>query len=410
MKQNSGFYFNFVLFIPVFFAIALNLTGYFPSRGLNPGTIRGFFMILFLIVFLFKYYPASYINRYIIIFTIYIGMLSLLSSNIVISLYGFMKFFIATLMFPLGYYFINNHEKLIKLSKFYFIALFVFMINVLISNVFKLGTSDYLEDSFYFGVGRVNITKSTIVLIYASIILIFSSNFKYKRAIIIFLVISMIVTLIGIKRSVLLTAISGILIFGFTSRSKVLFIKSIVVFLILFGVFFAVFPKAINLFYERYSAREERLELTEESIEQEGRYAETERVINAWIMGSFKHKIIGSEIFNDSFFFDTGRMLHTDYMVLLAGSGLIGLFFWFFIFLVMVLEKERYWKYLKTDSRLYYYHPVFYSIIFAQLLMSISGTIQGIDLRSFIMLYLGALVGSLKGEYKKLCLVSQNNN
>jgi hypothetical protein len=401
MKES---FYKFVLFIPVFFALALNLTGYFNPRSLNPGTVRGFIMIIFLFYFLLKYYPGTYTNRFILFFISYIGVLTLFSTNLSSSLYGFIKFFIPTMMFPVGYYFINSHDKLLKLSKFYTIALGFFMINILVSNVFKLGTSDYLEDSFYFGAGRVTVTKSTIVLIYAAIIFTLSSTARRQRLLIIFLSVSSFITIIGIKRSVLLSAILGILIFWITSKSKQLFLRAIIVFSIIIGGIFIVFPKTLNVFTDRLQAREERLTITEETIEGEARYNETSRVLNAWVNGSIKHKLIGSEMFNDAFFFKTHRMLHTDYMVLIAGSGLLGLFLWFVVLMYIIREKEKYWKYLKTDLRFQYYHPIFYSIIAAQLLMSISGTIQGVDLRSFIMLFLGAIVGSLRGEFLKIAI------
>jgi len=44
----------------------------------------------------------------------------------------------------------------------------------------------------------------------------------------------------------------------------------------------------------------------------------------------------------------------------------------------------------------------FYSIIVSQLFMSISGSIQGIGLRSYILLYLGAIIGTMRGEYIRM--------
>lgn len=319
-----------------------------------------------------------------------------------------MKFFIATIMFPLGYYFINSHNKLIELSKFYAIALGFFMVNIIFSNIFQLGTSDYLEDSFYFGAGRVNITKSTIVLIFASIVFTYNSETNRKKFLIIFLVISSFITIIGIKRSVLLSAIAGFIIFGITSKSKVLFVKFVIVLSVVLGSFVILFPKTLDIFIDRIEAREDKLEITDESLDKEARYSETNRVLTAWVNGSVKHKIFGSEIFNDAYFFNTRRMLHTDYMVLIAGSGALGIILWFFMFILIIKEKTKYWRYLKKYPKYFYYHPVFYSIIVAQLLMSISGTIQGIDLRSFIMLYLGALIGALKGEYTYLRSLGSN--
>ncbi len=355
-------------------------------------------MIIFLGFFLLRFYPGTLINRVIFIFILYIGILSLLTSNINLSVYGYMKFFIATLMFPLGYYFFNNHEKLLQLTKIYGWVLLLFMLNILISNIFELGTSDYLEEFFYFGAGRVNITKSTLIILFTGPILLYSKNFRYKRIFGIFLVIAVLVTIIGIKRSVLISALLAIIIFGFTSKQKAIFLRGLIGMAFILIVTFSIIPESSEILFHRYEARSEELEFTEETVDREGRYNETLMVLEAWVNGSLSHKLFGSEMFNDLYFFKQTRMLHTDYMVVLAGAGLVGLIFWFLIYYLMIREKERYWKLLKHDERFFYYRPVFYSILAGQMLMSISGTIQGIDLRSFILLYLGALIGSMRGE------------
>lgn len=401
-------FFNFLIFIPILFALAYNTTGYFSPRGLNPGTIRGFFMLFYLAIFLFKFYPESLVNKIIFLFVFYIGILSFLSSDINLSLYGYMKFFIASLMFPLGYYFINNHEKLLLLTRSYAWALGIFMLNIAVSNLFGLGSSDYLEESFYFGAGRVNITKVMIILIFTGPILLYSHKFKYSKVFGIFLAVSSFITMIGIKRSVLLSAIAGVLIFGLTSKSKTLFLRGIIGLSIILISFVFIFPKTIEIFYDRYEARSEELEINEEVFDKEGRVNETYLVIDTWVKGTIAFKFFGGEIFNDRYLFKKSRMLHTDYMVVLAGSGLVGIIFWFLIYYLMVREKEKYWKFLKLDPRFSQYHPVFYSILAAQMLMSISGTIQGIDLRSFILLYLGALIGSMRGEVKNLLQKSES--
>ena len=162
-----------------------------------------------------------------------------------------------------------------------------------------------------------------------------------------------------------------------------------------------LFPGLKYTFFNRYEARIDELEISEENIEQEGRYNETIMVLDTWIKGGIKHKLFGSEIFNDAQFYKSSRMLHTDYMVVFSGAGLVGLFIWLLIYYLMIREKERYWQIIKHLSIYRYYSPTFYSILSAQLLMSISGTIQGIDLRSFILLYLGALIGTIRGESYK---------
>lgn len=389
---------SFVFLIPIIFAIAENTTGYFSGRSLNPGTIRGVITALFLFYFVLKLYPTDTLNKIILLYVIYFFVLCLISSDYTESFYGFFRFFIATLMFPVGYVFINSYEKFQRLNRLFFVALCLFIINIIIANIFNLGTSDYLEDSFYFGAGRVNITKIMLIILFASINLIPALKGKHKRIFIAILFIAAFITIVGIKRSVLLSfGVSALMYLRF-SRLKKGFVSIIMP--ILFGVLFSllVYPKALNIMESRLLAREERISLDEETIETEGRVSETALVIESWINGDIFHKLFGSELFNDRFFFNSKRMLHTDYMVVLNGSGIIGLILWFVILFGIFLKGNRYLKYYLSDPRFPFLQASFYSIIISQLFMSISGSIQGIGLRSYILLYLGAIVGTLRGE------------
>lgn len=94
-------------------------------------------------------------------------------------------------------------------------------------------------------------------------------------------------------------------------------------------------------------------------------------------------------------------MLHVDYSVILNGSGLVGITLWIII-LIAVFRKGRYYlKLFNKDNRCPFLKPTFYSILAGQMLMSISGTIQGYSIRIYIWLYLGAIIGTLHGEWIK---------
>lgn len=392
----------FVLFIPILFAIAENTTGYFSGGTLNPGTIRGFITAIFLVFFLTKFYPKDGLNKTILFFVVYYFFLCFFSSNYSESFYGFFKFFIAMFMFPVGYFFINSYELFQKLNKIFFIALCIFVLNIIIANIFNLGTSDYLEDSFYFGAGRVNITKIMLIVLFASINLITALNNKQKKYFIAILIISAFITIVGIKRSVLLSFGAGAILYLIFNRLKLGIVK--IVFPAVFGILLTllIYPNAINLVESRFMAREERIGLDEEVIESEGRVDEMSLVINSWIEGSITHKMFGSELFNDRAFFNSQRMLHTDYMVILNGSGLLGIVLWFIILIGIFIKGQQYLKIFDNDIRFPFLRATFYSIIVSQLFMSISGSIQGIGLRSYILLYLGAIIGTMKGEYIRM--------
>ncbi|MFB6340643.1 hypothetical protein ACE1ET_02920 [Saccharicrinis sp. FJH62] len=397
-KFKRNFY-KLVIAIPVIFAVVVNTTGYFPGGTLNPGTIRGFVFAIILFYFILRYYPKQKPNGVILGFTLYIGVLSLISSDTQTSIYAYLKFFIGNLMFPLGFYFINNYQKFIRLSYSFIISLGVFVVSIIISNFFKLGTSDYLNDTVYFGAGRVNITKNMLVLLFSGTILLAHLKDKQLKWYLLFFIIAIFFTLVGIKRSVLLSFVLGAFIYVIFNKKRFILMRYVLISAVMIIVFFIAFPKPLELFILRYQAREERIQLEEETIEGEARYSEVEEVWNNFIKSPVNVKLIGSEMFNDRYKYHHKRMLHTDYMVLLSGSGLIGLFLWFYILWEIIRVKEKYWKLLNKDERFIYFNPTFYAVIGAQLIMSISGSVQAIDLRAYIMLLLGAMIGTLRGEY-----------
>lgn len=390
--------FKFTLFIPILFSITSNTVGYFESRSLHPGNIAMVITVPLLFLFMIKYYPKERVSLYILLYILFYFVLVFLSSNVFESFYNYLKFFIGIVMFPLGYYFVNSYNRFQTLTKYYFIALLLFLVNLLIANIFKLGTSDYLDDSFYFGAGRVNTTKNMIILLFVSINLIPMLTRKQKLYFIAVLVVAAFITLVGIKRSVLLSFSVGAILFLLYNRAKHGSLK-----IILAGTFgalmlFLVYPKAFDLFEARFEARGQSVELSDEAIEKEGRVGEFQEVLQTWVDGGIKHKLIGSDLFNDRQFFGVKRMLHVDYSVILNGSGLVGIILWIIILLAVFRKGKHYLKLFNNDSRFPFLKPAFYSILAAQILMSISGTIQGYALRAFIWLYLGAIIGTLRGE------------
>jgi hypothetical protein len=169
---------------------------------------------------------------------------------------------------------------------------------------------------------------------------------------------------------------------------------------ILILVILTSFPSITNLFSSRYEARSERVEFSDSTLESEGRYDETKIVLASWISGSFKHKIIGTEVFNDRVFYNSDRMLHTDYMIILNGSGIVGFFLWFYLLFLIIAEKKKYYKKLKRIVLFKEINAVFWVLIVTQLLLSISGTIYAIEVRSLLFLIWGALIGTMRGYLK----------
>jgi hypothetical protein len=300
------------------------------------------------------------------------------------------------MMLPVGYYYINSIRKLEILLQVLFVTLLLHLLNIAIANIFQLGTSDYLDETFYFGAGRVNITKNILVLVFlmpASLLFVR----KYRKVVIVFYLVALLITMVGIKRSVLISAVAGVVTYLAVKQRFTLLIRTTLVSAALFLIIILIFPGFTDLFRSRFEARGERVELTEETMETEGRLSEIKAVASAWSSGSFRHKLTGSEVFNDRLFFNSKRMLHTDYMIILNGSGLIGFVLWFYLFVRLIREKNRYYRALGNHILFRELNALFWVLLTAQLVLSVSGTVYAIELRSLIFLVWGAILGAMRG-------------
>ncbi len=397
----------FVMAIPVINAIASNTTEYFSSDILNTGNLRALLIGLFAIWFVFTRFPNENLSRFILLYIAYYFLLVLFAHDRLVSGNLYLKFVLGVIMLPLGYYYISSIARLEMLMRIFLVTLGLHLINILIANIFQLGTSDYLDETFYFGAGRVNITKNILILVFMMPVTLLFIR-KYRKAATVIYIIAFLVTLIGIKRSVLISAAAGVITYLAVKQRFTLLLRTVVVISVLFLVLVFVFPDFTSLFRSRYEARGERVELTEETIETEGRLSEAETVFNAWKSGSFRHKIAGSEVFNDRLYFDTQRMLHTDYMIILNGSGIVGLFLWFYLFFIVIREKNRYYRVLRNHILFREMNAVFWVLLVAQIVLSVSGTIYAIELRSLIFLYWGAFLGTMRGYLKEMYSIKNN--
>lgn len=396
--------FNLLFLIPIINGIATSVTGYFLPGTLNPGTIRAIIIGIPLIFFIILYYPKQKINLVIFGYTAYLLVLVAFSSDPAWSFYMYIKVALGFLMFPLGYYFIKSKGSLKKLITSYAFTLVILLLNVLISNIFNLGTSDYLDETFYFGVSRVNITTSMIILVIVAPVAFHFFQGSKKILLISLYFSGLLISLIGIKRSVLLTTLAAPVVYGLFTRYKKRLVKSLLILLLLLGSIIFLFPDYYRTFTDRFQARQESgsFELSEKSLNQQARVNEFELVTESWIKGSFRHKLIGSEWLNDMYFYRSGRMLHTDYMVLLNGAGAIGFLTWFLILFLIFNELFKYYHHLKHITFYTDLMAVSVCILVAQLIMSISGTLYSIDLRCLIMLFWGAALGVMRSGYLEL--------
>ena len=388
--------FYFVLAIPLINAIASNTSEYFASDIFNTGNLRALIIGLFAVYFIVARLPNEGLSRFIIVYLAFYLVLVLFATDRLLSGNLYLKFALGVIMLPIGYYYINSIRKLEILLRILFLTLVLHLLNIAIANIFQLGTSDYLDETFYFGAGRVNITKNILILVFLMPATMLFAR-KYRIAITVLYLVAFLITIVGIKRSVLISAAAGVVAYLAVKQRFALLLKTAAAAAGLYLILVLVFPGFTDLFKSRFEARGERVELTEETVETEGRVSEVALVSKAWKEGSLKHKIIGSEVFNDRLFFDSKRMLHTDYMIILNGSGLAGFVLLFYLYARLIREKNRYYRALGNHILFRELNALFWVLLAAQLVLSISGTVYAIELRSLIFLVWGAILGVMRG-------------
>jgi hypothetical protein len=401
IKAKNRLYTNwfiFVLAIPLINAIATLTVGYFPPGALHPGTVSAFFIGIFFIYFISYSYPINKATIVILLLVIYLFFLTIISSNPSRSIYVYLRFFIASIMFPIGYYYVNTYTRLKAFWMTLLWVLVLFVISIAFFNLFKIGSSDYLEGSFYFGEFGVNITKNMVVLLMTAPVFFLIVEKKIWRFTAIFLFsAALIITILGVKRSALLAIIGGILSYAiFSPRKGRTFKLGLIALLILF----LASPYFIDTFWERFDARKENVSMTVGELdEDEGRVHEINVTVDRFKNAHFTEKLFGKDVFLYRDFFGTGRlrMTHIDYMAMLDGAGLIGLFLFLFSYIAIYVNSRRFYLLTSKSLLAQELYATMITLIVVQAILSIGGTITGIDLRGIILMILGAIMGTLKG-------------
>lgn len=388
--------FKFFLFIPLLNALADIFTNFYDKGEINPGNIRAVLLIFFIIGFLLSKPFLNRTNNLIIVYLFFVFFLVMLSSNFLVSFTSYIKFFIPFMLFPIAKYYITDYEKLNRLLKYIVIGTVIILINIIVSNIFKIGSSDYLEDSFYFGTGRVNITKVvSVILILAPFIIMNTVSKILKKYISIIFATSFIVVLIGLKRSSLLTTGIGLLIYLLFSPYKYRIQKQIVFAALILLISWPLLSETI---LSRFEAREGVMTASSlEEFEDQARAIEFLMVKDALLTEGLKHTLFGSEIFNDREFFNVRRMLHMDYSILLNGSGIIGFSLYLLIMILIYNEKNKYFNSKNIKSK--EINALFNAVFITLFIMSLAGSIYAIGLRSLIFILLGSFIGIMKNNY-----------
>ncbi len=330
----------------------------------------------------------------------YFFLLGFFSSDFFYSQSVFLKYMLASMMYPIGYYYFNTLERFQSLIVSLMWSLGIFVIFLIISNIFSLGSSDYLEESTYFGAGRVTITKILMVLVLISPLVFrfkFSKNFvKLNVVLILFAVIFVV---LGVKRSALLGLSLGYFIYFIIAPQKTKISKGI---FIIGMILFLTSPLYYSVLESRIEARQEagRFEFSK-AEDEEARVIELRAVLKAYRTGNLSYKLFGAELFNSMTYFKTKRMLHMDFTTILAGSGIVGLILFLSVFYLIIKRSYHFYRIFKSNNTIHDVLAVCVTLMIALMITGIAGTVTGIGLRSVVFLFWGAAFGLIEQNYKK---------
>lgn len=385
----------FILFIPLINVVADSTIGFF-SGGVHLGDVRVFFILFYIVYYFYKNgIKKDFINAIIIFIIAYtIILIFINSSNYVYSSLYFLKVVISLLLFVIAKDFFRNINQLKKLSKNIEVALIVQIFFILIANIFKLGDSQYVEGTFYEGMGGA----PTVFLFFGLCFLpfIIALNDKKKRITMIkyllFFIIGFVTIIIAMRRTTIFSMGIAVLLFGILSKNKTRFVKLSIVFGFIIVLLWPIFQDRVMTIYNYRFVEKSK------SIEEEGRVEETEIVLNQVLefnlQSFFGQEPYNSVNFNKKQFF-LERQFHTFHSILLHGTGIIGfllfLLFFYLIYWSIRMAKNK----LKNDT----FHMMYISCMILLVVNIIQITSFGIELitsNSFVYICIGAFIGLSK--------------
>ena len=405
MINNQKGYSNlfiFILILPIFNVISSLATPFYPG-AFNPGVIRGIILTLFLLWYMLTVYKHNSISLPSIIFIFYLFVLCWFSSEPITSFYIFNKVIITSLMFIIGLQTFNTIDKFRLLLRILVMALILQELYFLYSNITGIGRESYQDDSVLFGETGVNMTKAMVVfLITIPTLIRIEGNTRWKLVALIVFFAGIVIILFGMKRSAILAMLFGFLIYIiFTPyKSRVFqFLPLVLILVILTSPFY--FP----IIEKRFQSRQERVSMTYNQFqesESEGRMLEVEFTIEDALEEGAARLFFGFDVFLKKDFDGHKRMLHVDYMNMLGGAGLIGLGLFIYLYYKIGSLLWKIKRRITNNTIIAESTALGFALIAVQALLSIGGTMQGVNIRGYVLFILGAIVSvmlvSLKNQ------------
>jgi hypothetical protein len=268
----------------------------------------------------------------------------------------------------------------------------IICLNYIIAQFTKTGFSAYAEDTFYLGGAGVGVTNQLSLITIFTIYLFYdrrSLRPYAKMFFTLFIVISIIIVIVAMKRASIFGLIIGFVVYSYFCAKKTKLFK----YSIFIGLFAVLsFPIIETIVLERFQARMVKLENREELREKELKYVWSEIK-----EGNIAQVLFGTEAFNSRQFFGPkhfggDRMIHGDFASFLYGTGLVGILIYFYLFYSLLKINRNQQIFLGNILIYNELTAIFYGVVACTFLISITGS-GTIGERSMVYLYLGAISG-----------------
>lgn len=395
----------FVLLLPLLNSIVNVTTNYFPSTLSNPGNIRGIFLFVFLIYFIAKRGVSGNVGKSIFLYCLFILSLVFFSSSFQYSLMQVTKVIIVLSYFSVYKYYIRNTEDLKKLSFVFLLSLFIYNLNFIFAQLYSIGESDYVDDSFYSGGASVGATIIMSFLILTIIPYISVYKKKYRYFTLFNLLLSSAFIFVSMRRSSIIVLILGFALYVFIHRTNIKLVSRVIIVSLISLLFFSVF--FLDVFLVRYNSRLDAQERYYESSTiihtKEGRFNDPSVAFFALKEKGIIALLFGKDVFDSRVLLNTHRELHNGYAALLAGTGFVGLL-WVFSILYGIFKSCNIYKIGNRNIPMVYkeIHSQFLILLFTFLMFLFSNRLHNYALPFFAFAYFGSLTsifGRLKLEW-----------
>ncbi|MBN1187809.1 MAG: hypothetical protein JXB49_36385 [Bacteroidales bacterium] len=388
---------GFIYKIPVYI-IAFNILGGFFDVGSGIGTARNITMLVVTLAVIIEYRSLVFSEfKLLFVFLAYGFVLCFFSSNFLNSIKEYIVVFYTLLMFPAGYYLVTDKEKLNKFTDGIIGMAVIFVLNGIFAKNLGARPDVYGGTGFTMGgIAFTEILQGSIFLIALPSIL-GSADSKSKKALVLLLGLGiMILLILSLRRTSVIIVLIAFCYYAVKNRN---YRWSIVYFLIVAApVYFLFFSVVNNAVSERLEDRPE-LVAGGYSITQEYRYLEY-GIVYKEVTSNAKMFLVGRDFLNSQGNYNQGRwgtrVLHSDFTLILDGSGFIGLI----LYLLIIIDLFR--RYRNISNRdlpdLSSEKTLLFILIVTFFVVSFQGGISTPGYRTILLLYLGALYGTISNS------------